>query len=275
VKKIFFVTLSGSRGFPKWDFLENILISAGGLWWPNRGKFVRRKVPPYSGKFFLDSGGFSLLSRFGDYPFSVFEYYELVKHYQPNFAAIMDYPCEPDVNRDRFRDNKERILRTLDHTEQLLALDPGSHSEWVPVIQGFKLQEYRYCIDQMAKRELFRDYMAIGSMCRRIAVSEIRHYVRGIQQHLSEYCGLEHTRLHWFGLKAEALQDPTIREATFSCDSMAWQISPTGKKYPADPEVKKRMCQEYIRKVESRLCVRPHSDLMKFMPHFNGGELTP
>jgi len=65
---IFYVTLSGTRGMPK-RFIENVMVSAGSLWSIQCGKFIRRNPPAHT-RFFLDSGGFNCLNRFGNYPWS-------------------------------------------------------------------------------------------------------------------------------------------------------------------------------------------------------------
>jgi len=231
---IFYVTLSGSRGFPK-RYIENVLVSAGSLWSTQRGKFVRR-TPPAHTRFFLDSGGFTCLNRFGDYPWSLEDYLSLIWHYKPDYVATMDYPCEPEINRRIYlgsseqskalETNKERIRATVDNATWLLEQDVPAPTTVVPVIQGYTLEEYLSCIDLYERRGVFDivDYVAIGSMCRRGAEKEIERLVVA----LTDYVWSTHSdvRFHLFGLKLSALKRKAIFDRTHSVDSAAWSLNP-------------------------------------------------
>lgn len=264
----FYIVLDGSRGFPKWDFSNrNILVSAGSLWWAKRMKFVRRRIPKCR-KFFLDSGGFSLLNKYGDYPFSIEDYVNLIKHYRPHYAAIMDYPCEPDINRlnllgkdfgriqlKEYISNKERIEQTIMHTIEILKYEKElAPTQIIPVIQGYTLQEYKYCIDRMCELGIFDrcKYVAVGSMCRRINNKELRKYIVAI----TDYVWTTHPdiRFHFFGLKLNALKDYVCATRIYSCDSAAWDLLPSSvdpkRKYPVGEE-KYQCFLEYMKKIDN------------------------
>lgn len=262
--KHFYAVLDGWRGLPTF-FIENILISAASLWWPTRGKFVHRSVGPHK-RFFLDSGGFSFFTRKGDYPFTIEEYIDLIKYYHPQYAAIMDYPCEPELT---IGDVRTRIDRTIENTQKIfrfcevhnktqkmepLSISPffvsscvDHETEIVPVIQGYELEDYKYCVDQMCALGLIRPYMAVGSICRRVSIKELRKLVVGI----ADYVGAVNpdVKLHYFGLKKSALKDPAINQRVYSCDSMAWRINPTGKRYPPSSEAYSKL-NDYVYAIE-------------------------
>lgn len=243
--KHFYAVLDGRRGQPKF-YIENILISAASLWWKSRNKFVHRTPPPHK-RFFLDSGGFSFFIRKGDYPYTTEEYLKLIRYYKPTYAAVMDYPCEPELP---LGDVRSRIDRTIANTKELLSvcvvhptkkMNPPSffscadhRTEIIPVIQGYDLEDYKYCIDRMRTMDLIRPYMAVGSMCRRVSIKELRTLVVAI----SDYVGAvnQNIKLHFFGLKKSALKDFAICERVYSCDSMAYKLNPTGKMYPPSSE---------------------------------------
>lgn len=200
-------------------------------------KFVRRKVPECR-KFFLDSGGFSLLNKYGDYPFSVKDYVSLIKHYRPHYAAVMDYPCEPEINRKNYlgklgfielkeyQTNKERIEQTIANTIEILKYEKElPRTQIIPVIQGYTLNEYKYCIDRMCELGIFDryKYVAVGTMCRRISNKELRKYIVAI----TDYVWTTHPNIkfHFFGLKLNALKDYVCAERIHSCDSAAWKMN--------------------------------------------------
>lgn len=239
-----------------WPRGQRIMLSAAALWWTSRGKFVRRSMPEEQAITFLDCGGFVAMNRYGDYPWSIGDYVRLVFHQKPDFAACMDYPCEPDIRRgDRFADNKARIDATLDNAAELLKWQNGV-TQFVPVIQGYTIAEYEYCIGQMAERGLFRPYMAVGSMCRRWKLDDLREKMTGITNVINrvcESCAIERPRLHWFGLHTMAIDDPVCRPYIATWDSTAWTIeSGTGKRRFSHRSHYARLYEEYRQKLISR-----------------------
>ncbi len=260
---LFYVTLSGTRGFPK-RYIENVMISAGSLWSTQREKFVRRN-PPDHARFFLDSGGFNCLNRFGDYPWSHDDYVSLIQYYKPDFVATMDYPCEPDINRrlalggdhttrTSLFTNQERIEKTVEHTLALIK-DPRvpENTTVIPVIQGYVSEEYAQCISLYEDAGLFMhtDYFALGSMCRRVAVPEIRDLLIKITD--TVWSTHPNIKFHLFGLKLCALKDKAIADRAHSVDSAAWSLNPDrGFLYMKDP-VGSGQLDNYLAKVE-RVC---------------------
>lgn len=248
---LFYVTLSGSRGFPKRDF-DNILISAGSLWSTQRKKFIRRNPPPHS-SFFLDSGGFTALHRFGGYPFTREEYLDLIWHYAPDLVATMDYPCEPDINRGGLQplcgreglrrvelcgleSNAERIRATVENAAWLLGRDVPADTTVIPVVQGYTLDEYMACLDLYEERGILEavEYLGIGSMCRRELVGRIAPLVVRIVDRV--WTTRPAMKFHLFGLKLTALRNAAIFSRTHSVDSAAWSLDPRrGHLYEKDP----------------------------------------
>ena len=258
---IFYVTLSGTRGFPK-RYIENVMVSAGSLWSTQRGKFIRRNPPEHT-RFFLDSGGFSCLNRYRDYPWTPEAYRSLIWHYKPDYVATMDYPCEPEIKRliplgsgeasRALETNYSRIRATVFLAIWLLEQDLPAHTTVVPVIQGYTLEEYLTCVDLYEKHGIFdiADYFAIGSMCRRWRVEEIAKLVTGIVDYV--WSTHPNVRFHLFGLKLSALKNRAIFERAYSVDSAAWSLNPKrGKLYVRDP-VGAGYLDQYLEKV-SRVC---------------------
>jgi len=250
----FYIALDGSRGFPNYNFKNrNLLVSAGSLWSNERNKFIHRTIPICK-HFFLDSGGFSLLNKYGEYPFTINEYIKLVLHYNPDHVAIMDYPCEPSINRNRIKTNKERIEKTLDNTIKAIRMEWMCElTQFVPVIQGYTLDEYKYCIDRMLELDIFQDhdYVAVGTMCRRMGNNELRRLIFGITNYV--WSTQPNTKFHFFGLKLTALRDFICAERIYSCDSMAWDIKHIDRTrmYPRTEGEKIDCLDHYLKKIDA------------------------
>ena len=183
---------------------------------------------------FMDSGGYVAMNIYGDYPFTPDDYLALCYHYRPTLAAVLDYPCEPDISRGcRLLTNRDRIEATVDHTAYLLRW--SSQTQFLPVLQGYSLDEYAYSVELLASRGLLRNYMAVGSMCRRWQIAQLGPMMRGIYQLVCE-AGITTPKLHWFGLKLQAIADPACRPFIHSCDSAAWSIAPGNTGLPKYPQ---------------------------------------
>jgi len=173
------------------------MFSAGGFW--NGTGWRRKRFPQHSGKRWLDSGGYTMLNKYGEYPFSVVNYANLVAYLHPHYYATMDYPCEPDISRSLgLMSNDERIQATTKNALALAEYESQLPGAMVPVIQGFTLEEYQYSIQLHQQAGTIRPYMAVGSMCRRISTPELNRLIPGIY-YAARQAGAE--RLHWFGLK--------------------------------------------------------------------------
>lgn len=191
---------------PRWQMYKflpagiNIMFSAAGFWdgFDNWRRPIKR-FPRLAGARFLDCGGFTLLNRYGEYPFSVVNYANLIVALRPDKYATMDYPCEPEISRSLdLMTNTERIAATVANALALAEWERQLPGQMVPVIQGYTLDEYQYCIDLYRRAGLIRDYMAVGSMCRRISTPELNDLIPGIYQ-AARRAGCQ--RLHFFGLK--------------------------------------------------------------------------
>jgi hypothetical protein len=193
----------------------NVMLSAVGFF---KNDIRRRdRYPRATGLRWLDSGGFTALNKWGDYPFSIPQYLNLAAHLRPDYYATLDYPCEPNISRTLHKmTNAERIAATVENTRVQLDMEPMvGHGVAVPVIQGFTLDEYRDCIDQHERAGNIRPYMAVGSMCRRISAAELHRLIPGIAERAAQAGA---TRLHYFGLKLSPdLAD--LREFIYSQDS--------------------------------------------------------
>lgn len=209
---VFYVGLN-----PRWQMYKflprglNVMYSAAGFW--NDGRWRRKRFPRGSGLRFLDCGGFTMLNRCGTYPFTTVNFMNLVAFLRPDYYVPLDYPCEPGISRQLgLMTNEQRIEKTVENAVEMVHWEGHVGGRMLPVIQGYTLGEYKRCIDLHVQAGTMRDYMAVGSMCRRIEDSELHKLIVGI----SEYVGV--SKLHFFGLKlSSALCD--VQHLIYSQDS--------------------------------------------------------
>jgi len=185
---------------------------------------MRKSLPAWkingAKEIMLDSGGFSLMNKHGDYPFTTEEYVDwIIRMNEINdnkvkYVAIRDYPCEPEISRKLgLMSNIDRIKKTVENTKECMTHDiPG---EWMPVLQGYTKQEYLTCYQLLYDMRLLTDYIAVGSMCRRTNVKEIENIIETIKR---GYSG----NLHLFGLTFRALKNKTLYPMIESCDTIGY-----------------------------------------------------
>jgi len=241
MKDFYFVADWGSKHYL---ITPNVMISAGSTYHPKKKGFAlsRTNLPDdTTKKLFLDSGGFSLLSQYADYPFSIEEYIQLAHYIKDNnlltLIATMDYPCESEINRTQLHTNEERIQKTVDNA--VACYDADISLPWVPVIQGYTIDEYLTCLDLYYESGIESFYWAIGSICSRKGHNlQMRNIVVTIAKRLEPEC-----KLHAFGLGIKFLYDPQIFSNIYSSDSAAWNYRAVSR------EQKPQMIEDYVKRL--------------------------
>ena len=128
------------------------------------------------------------------------------------WAAPMDWMCEPAVRAKTRKTVAEHQALTVGNSLRLRHMAPGL--PFVPVLQGWELDDYRRCADLYDRHvDLTREpVVGLGSVCRRQATRQIATIVATLAD--------EGIRLHGFGVKTKGL---AIYGADLvSADSMAW-----------------------------------------------------
>src|SRR5262249_10265542 len=132
------------------------------------------------------------------------------------WAAPQDFMCEPYVLAKTGLTIAEHQRRTV--ASFLDLRDRAPDLPFIPVLQGWTLDDYRRCIELYARvgTDLTRaPVVGLGSVCRRQATAELETITRTL-------AGLG-IRLHGFGVKTGGLD----RYGRFlvSADSMAWSFA--------------------------------------------------
>jgi hypothetical protein len=180
----------------------------------------------------LDSGGFTELSTHGRWTVEPLEYVQRVKAYDLqignlDWAAPQDWMCEPWIIAKTglsVREHQERTVENFVELERLwqfwdakFTFHSGAESPFMPVLQGWTVEDYWLCIDLYAQAGVrLADYplVGLGSVCRRQATGEIETIVRSLGAVL---------RLHGFGVKTSGLA--CYGRWLHSADSMAWSVA--------------------------------------------------
>jgi len=207
-----------------------VLISAASLW--NGKRFKKIHFNDEVKEIFLDSGGFSFFTKWAKYPFTTDQYLEMVRafceeHPRTRYVSVMDYPCEPLINRSDLRTNYQRIDETLKNTEALYHREIPS-ADWVSVIQGHNMEEYSYCSEEFRKRGLWTPLTAVGSICTRNETFAIKQILFMLSRKHRD------VKLHAFGLDYRVLKDREIWNLIYSSDSGAWRLCGDGNKRKKD-----------------------------------------
>lgn len=204
----------------------------------SRRRLVGRKTFPRARMgWSLDSGGFTELSLHGQWTVTAKQYVAEVRRIVDevgniDFVSIQDWMCEPFVLAKTGLSVEKHQEFTVQNYLELRAMNPSI--PWLPVVQGYTLDEYRRCIDLYADHgvDLTRaSVVGLGSVCRRQASREIAEVVRAI-------AGLG-IRLHGFGVKKGGLT--TCHRYLTSADSMAWSFA--ARRSPPLPGCTHKACQ--------------------------------
>lgn len=196
----------------------------------SRRQMPKRKFPKAESSWALDSGGFTELQKYGKWTVEPKQYVEEVNKYAEfvgnlDWASQQDWMCEPIVISGGrvgpvfFEGTKLSVLEHQQRTvDNFLELDGRCSVPIIPVIQGFTMDEYHYCIDLFSKNGVdltTRPVVGVGSICRRQATSEAAAIIKSIYDR-----GIS---IHGFGLKKEAVRK--VKDYLTSADSMAWSFN--------------------------------------------------
>jgi len=181
----------------------------------------KKELPKCKGNFLMDSAGFTELSDFGKYTFDIDEYLQCVRRFNPDYFVNMDWMCESTILEKTGKTTHFHINATIENYYHMIQkMTEDEIKKCLPVIQGFTIQEYLYCIERYEKNGLIAPYMGVGSVCRRGSTSEIAKILSIIKGELPN------VKLHGFGVKKSVL-DLIPNNLLHSIDTAAYMY---GKK---------------------------------------------
>jgi hypothetical protein len=207
-----------------------------------------RKLRPATHPWALDSGGFTELSRHGQWTTTPAEYVRAVARYDReigrlDWAAPQDHMCEPwIVQRTGLSVDRHQHLTVANYLElrELWPTVSDRPGPFIPVLQGWTMGDYVRC------RELYEDagidlaaqkVVGLGSVCRRQSTLRIGLIVGLFADELP---------LHGFGVKTSGLGSYGHQLA--SADSLAWSYDARrSAALPGHTHTSCANCPEYAR----------------------------
>ncbi|XXZ47523.1 hypothetical protein AAGT00_00805 (plasmid) [Streptomyces cavourensis] len=197
----------------------------------------RRTLPRAVTPWMLDSGGFTELSQHGEWTVSPYAYAAAARRYYDEIGmmdvcVIQDWMTEEEVLARTGLTVWDHQLKTVASFLNLMALD--AELPWMPVLQGFTLDEYLRCADlyEQAGVDLtLEPVVGIGSVCRRQGTREAVRIIETLSS-----MGI---RLHGFGFKITGLRNGASH-LLYSSDSLAWSMNARNRE--PMPECTHRSC---------------------------------
>ncbi|WP_233157893.1 deazapurine DNA modification protein DpdA family protein [Actinokineospora bangkokensis] len=181
----------------------------------------RRSLPRATGRWALDSGGFTELSLHGRWRTTATEYVAAVRRYVDeighlDWAAPRDWMTEDTVRARTGLTLRTHLVRTV--TDYLDLRHRAPDLPFIPVIQGQTIDDYLHCADLYEHHGIdltAHPVVGVGSVCRRQHTTEVDTIARTL--------AARGYRLHLFGAKILGLT--RYADTITSSDSMAWSYA--------------------------------------------------
>lgn len=171
----------------------------------------------------MDSGAFTELLTHGAYRHTPKDYAAEIKRWANRgtllAAVTQDFMCEPWMLEKTGHTVREHQRLTVERFDQITECDTGG-IPILPVLQGYDPTDYANHLKAYGARLPAGAWVGVGSICKRNARPEaILGVLYAIKQERPDL------RLHGFGLKKTALDDPRIVGLLHSADSLAWSYA--------------------------------------------------
>jgi hypothetical protein len=232
VKPLFYIGLHMVTHAPQFD---RCMISV------NRLRLRKSDFNPHD--WMMDSGAFTEISTHGEYRTSVQEYADQINRWKVcgNLLAAVsqDYMCESFILAKTGLTVADHQRLTIERYDALLQL---TDVYILPVLQGYKPEEYVSHIAQYDDRLKLGMWVGVGSVCKRNSspaqIEAVLTAIRRVRPDL---------RLHGFGLKITSLKSDIVSQYLYSCDSMAWSFAGRKDHRANDPT----LAHEYAKTVDT------------------------
>jgi hypothetical protein len=183
-------------------------------------RLLNRKSDFEVNGWIMDSGAFSQIYNNGVH-MPVEDYAKVINRFKncgKLLAAVtQDFMCEAFILKKTGMTVLEHQQKTIERYIQIKAL---TDVYIMPVLQGYDPDEYLQHIDMYGDLLPHGAYVGVGSVCKRNSrPMEALEVFRAIKRKRPDL------RLHGFGLKRTALEEPRIKEYLESSDSMAWSFA--------------------------------------------------
>lgn len=214
-----------------------------------------RKGDFYINDWMMDSGAFTEISTHGKWRTEPEHYAKQILRWATvgNMlcAVSQDYMCEDFILEKTGLSVTDHQRLTVDRYKALTSL---VGVPVMPVLQGYAPMDYISHVDQYGDLLKPGAWVGVGSVCKRNSNPQsVETVLRGIKWKRPDL------RLHGFGLKVTALENPGIRSMLHSSDSMAWCFAERKNDGDAhDPRAALRYCAK-VQKITSKPAFVEHS----------------
>jgi hypothetical protein len=225
--------------------------------------FLRTIKKPWNmdKSWMMDSGAFSVILKYGKYPYTTEEYAKAISQWHPDIAWTMDYPCEQSV---RAKGNYDPLTaQEMTINNQIHLLDTNANTQMV--VQGWTVSDYLQNIDRIKEQGLLTERLGIGSVCRRGQNREIARIIRAIHNNVPSW-----VKLHGFGIKTSVIANTDAKFYLHSADSQSWDYQSRygdwlkGQYNGQTYKDKIPRLLEYVSRIESML--NPVEQLLEVFP---------
>jgi hypothetical protein len=187
-----------------------LMTNASHRWSDNTERFL--ELYDYDTNHVLDSGGYSVMAKYGEYPWTVEEYHDWLQTQSDkfNWVACMDFACE-----ERFDDMytvEERMDKSFDNIISHFDHDPSY--DLLPVLQGRNIEQWVSFYDRLQDHGIPCEYVGLGTVCRLSSSEKIVE----VESEIRDRCK-NIDRLHGFGVKINSFKLGATFDTT---DSHAW-----------------------------------------------------
>jgi hypothetical protein len=161
-------------------------------------------IPRNKNELMLDSGAYDFIIKQKNetYPYTPDTYFETVRSKIQNdkikldYLVSMDYICSPQDKKG----NRVRIDRNVQNTIHLSKIFEKEQPDFklIPVVQGYELEEYIYCLKQLHKNNILEShsYIGIGSIANRKKSTDAQKIVLGVIKCLDNEIGFKNYKFH-------------------------------------------------------------------------------
>lgn len=213
-------------------------------------RLPKSKIYTAATDWFLDSGGFTELQKYGRWRSSVSEHIDRCRHAQQFgrmiHASPQDWMCEPAVIAGgrigllsfcgTGLSVQQHQQRTVENFCELRQAAPDV--PFIPVLQGWTVEQYHECAEMYAAAGINLEkepLVGVGSVCRRQAMQEAQQIMSSLHER-----GLA---LHGFGFKQAGIRQCSSHMA--SADSMAWSYNARAENRPCGNRKNCANCRHY------------------------------
>jgi len=243
---------------------ENVLVSAGTAWNnPGSSPDGFDIGIPDADTLFVDSGGYQAVHRWGGtYPYEDYQLIEWSLNIGADYLAGMDLVCAPrhhvatpetDKTAADIAPIPDRIAQTIrmQRREAELLSEYNTDLTFVPIIQGYTVDQFRRCASELKLAGLGRPYMGIGTTATCHDPTITSRVLRACRDIFPK------TTFHLFGASLTHWQETSLWGRFASSDTHAWARNvPDESRMPstaADEEAALTQYKDRLTSLKSRI----------------------